>query len=130
MAICVLYKLSNFLTLHFPFLYNTFEGISLPPPTHLYLKNILLTSRLVKMYYFLNPCKNLVRNKHFKIIVLHVWFNSYRRFGLTLPRYTSCLSNRLPDSVFPAPLSPLITMDWLAFSWSINWYAESAIANM
>lgn len=53
-----------------------------------------------------------------------------RTTTLTLPKYTSCLSNRLPDSVFPAPLSPLITMDWLAFSWSINWYAESAIANM
>lgn len=48
----------------------------------------------------------------------------------TFPRKTSCFNNRFALSVLPAPLSPLITIDWFWQWCNSAWYAASATANM
>jgi len=47
---------------------------------------------------------------------------------LTLPKTVSCCNNKLADSVFPDPDSPLIIMHWLVWLCIIAWYVKSAIA--
>jgi len=61
---------------------------------------------------------------------LFILFSGNLLLSITFPRKTSCFNKRFALSVFPAPLSPLITIAWFWWWCSTAWYAASATANI